>query len=154
MSCLFCTNVVTDIMDLLNISKIILMEIDECLKNSKLAYGSICIKTLCDMIMDEFGSEDSIEVMKSFLENPRGSFEKMVRALGGFESSAKALIICIVEELVERYLPNFDALIIVRAVMAGDRDTLLSCVEKLAEKIVEARKGSFCENGVKLVDSS
>ncbi|MEM1797603.1 MAG: hypothetical protein QXX87_00085, partial [Candidatus Jordarchaeales archaeon] len=89
-----------------------------------------------------------------FLENPRGSFEKMVRALGGFESSAKALIICIVEELVERYLPNFDALIIVRAVMAGDRDTLLSCVEKLAEKIVEARKGSFCENGVKLVDSS
>lgn len=130
-------------MDLTTISKIILTEIDKCLKNSKLSYGSLCRETLRGMVMEEFGAEDLSGVLRSFLENPKESYDKLVKALGGFESSAKVLITCIVEELVRRYSPGFNALVVVRAVKTGDRSTLLSCVEALLKAIIEAKKGSL-----------
>ncbi len=112
-------------MELTNIYEIIAEKLIETTKNLGLSRGSFYFDIIHKAAVEEFGSEKISEVVKALIENPRKSYDWLVKVLGGFKSTAKALMICVIGELIKKYSPGFEILNIIRAVERGDRDALL-----------------------------
>lgn len=124
-------------MDSAIIYEIIATKLIETLDFFKSTQGYFYLKGVFETVTEEFGSGSVTEVVKNFLEKPKESYNRLVKALGSLECVAKAFLICILGELIKKYAPGSDVIGIVKALEKGDRDVLLKYAESFVEEIAK-----------------
>ncbi|MBS7288322.1 MAG: hypothetical protein KIH01_06150 [Candidatus Freyarchaeota archaeon] len=120
--------------------EIVAMKIVDVIEFLKSKQGYLYFEGLVEAVLREFNSESVGGIVKEFLENPRESYKRLVKALGGLECTAKALLICILGELVKRYAPKADVVKIIKAIESGNNKFIRDCTNSFVKKLAAEAK--------------
>ncbi len=129
-------------MDLTVIYGILARKIIEIINSTNSRVG--CFKSILNAMLEEFGVDDVGELCKIFVYEPEKSYKRLVIMLGGFECSARALLIAFIGEMIKKYSPGLDAIEIVEAIRNNDKQALMEYVLFFAQRISELEvEGNF-----------